>query len=114
MRVLRPVATPQRLHQPDNFTPLLKPRFQQRNIDKVRQQRIRCNENVGSGKHDAESSPGKIRKEMPKLGEFIVCQNSEPGQRAADTAVKRRRDSPYTTFPSAQLLLLRRGVLDRK
>jgi hypothetical protein len=106
----RTVAAPQRLHQSDNLAPLLKPRFQQWNIDKVRQQRIRGNKNMGSRDHDAKSPPGKIGKETPQLGEFIACQDRESGQRAAHTPVKRRRNSPYAAFPSTQLLLFRRGV----
>ncbi len=63
-----------------------------------------------SRNQDAEGSPGKIGKEMPKLSAFIVCQDREPGERAADTAVKCGGNSPYTASPSAQLLLLVRRI----
>src|SRR5271165_1646699 len=65
---------------------------------------------MGPRNHDAERPPREIGKEMPQLRAFIVCQDGEAGQRAADATVKRRRDSPHATFSSAQFLLFRCSV----
>jgi hypothetical protein len=47
---------------------------------------------------------------MPKLGEFMVGQDREPRERAPNTPVKCRWDSPYASLASTQLLFLWCGV----
>jgi hypothetical protein len=60
--------------------------------------------------HDPKSSSRKTPKKMSKLAEFVVRQNRESRQGAADTPVKCRRNSPNPTLSPAQLLLLRGTV----
>lgn len=103
MSVLGSVASTQGLYGSDDFPPLLEACIYERQVDEVGNERVCGYEDVctrNERRHEQLCESGEERIE-PVL--VVVGQYGEPRKRFADGVVERRRQSPHTAAPNAQL-----------
>ena len=106
MRILWPVATTKSLDKSDYLTALLQTLLHQRQVHEVGKEWVCRDEHMPARNQDAKRPLGKLGEESPQVRKFFLGQDSESGQRASGTAIKRGRNSPHSAAPLAEFLLL--------
>jgi hypothetical protein len=110
MGILGSITAPKRLHQANHLAPLLEAGFDERQIDQVRKQRVRGNEQVRARNQDPHGADGKLREEGPESGAVGFVENREPRQRLPLAPVERWRNAPHPAPPGPKLILFSRAV----
>lgn len=111
MCILRTIAPTKRLNETDNLTSFLKSGFNKRDVNVLRKERIRSNENVATWYEDAESASAPIPEVFRELPLFFLAENGESGQRLANASTDCGWDPPDAAVPVPKFCLLFRGVL---
>ncbi len=113
MGILRPIPSPQRVDDADDFPAFFKPSRDHGVINQVRDQRIRGDENVCPGNENRKKEVGERLEEAAQRVLVFIGQDGKPRQRPALAAVKRRRNSPNASPTILHLLELARGVFEK-